>query len=385
MTVTILTGEAAATLRALPADTFQTCVTSPPYFGLRNYGMAEQIGLEETPDAYVDRLVDVFREVRRVLRSDGTLWLNIGDSYSSGARTSQAQPSDNARRAKIEASGGRRAPPISGLKPKDLLGIPWMLAFALRADGWYLRSEIIWNKPNPMPESVRDRPTSAHEKVFLLSRSADYFYDGDAIKEAWADERQRRDGSQKASQPGRGGRTDGLTNPNGIDPSANGGRNARNVWTIASQPFPGAHFATMPRDLAERCIAAGTSAVGQCPACATPWARIIERREADAVDVATGGDPARCDGGARERNPGGGTRLAQRRVGAATFEAACECGEMRPLDPQRVLDPFGGAGTTALVADRMQRHATIIELNPTYAAMAGKRIDGDAPLFGAVA
>lgn len=283
MSARIMVGDCLATLATLPAGSVQCCVTSPPYYGLRDYGMAEQIGLEETPDAYVARLVDVFREVRRVLRDDGTLWLNLGDSYGAG---------------------------------KQLQGIPWRVAFALQADGWTLRSAIVWAKPNPMPESVTDRPTSAYEMVFLMSKAERYFYDAAAICEDWADERGGASGARALRYSEGSGRADTLGGNGkrglGIQPATDG-RNARNVWTIASQPFSGAHFATMPADLAERCIKAGS----------------------------------------------------------------------RPGDT--VLDPFGGAGTTGLVADRLNRDAILCELNPAYADLARDRLTGDAPLFAVVA
>jgi DNA modification methylase len=175
-------GDAVAVLRTMPASSVHCCVTSPPYWGLRDYNAEGQIGQEQTPDDYAARLVEVFREVRRVLRDDGTLWLNLGDSYSSGGRTTQCSPGGKPGQPTI-SQGMRRAPTVDSLKPKDLVGIPWMVAFALRADGWYLRSDIIWSKPNPMPESVTHRPTKAHEYLFLLSKSERYYYDAEAIKE----------------------------------------------------------------------------------------------------------------------------------------------------------------------------------------------------------
>jgi DNA modification methylase len=235
-----LVGDCRKTLPRLAAQSVQCVVTSPPYYGLRNYGHDAQIGLEKTPDAYVAEIVAVFREVRRVLRDDGTFWLNIGDSYGRDPAKGQHKPGAMGKQNHIYSSGGGRAASayVGGkIKGKDLIGIPWMLAFALRADGWYLRSDIIWHKPNPMPESVIDRPTSAHEHVFLFAKSERYFYDAKAIREA---------------------RVDGYTKPNGIDPSGNGGRNARNVWTIAPKPFPGAHFAVMPAALVEKCVLAGS-------------------------------------------------------------------------------------------------------------------------------
>ena len=279
MTINILTGDSRVMLATLPDSSVQCCVTSPPYFGLRDYGNDGQIGLEATPDAYVAELVAVFREVRRVLKDDGTLWLNLGDSYArtggTDRKVSETAQVGSTRNTLLQIQNRTTTAAQFGAKEKDLLGIPWRVAFALQSDGWYLRSDIIWHKPNPMPESVTDRPTKAHEYVFLLSKSARYFYDAEAIAEQ----------------------------------AELNTRNARTVWSITTKPFKGAHFATMPAELAERCIKAG-SAVGDM-----------------------------------------------------------------------VLDPFGGAGTTGLVADQLGRDATLIELNPTYAAMARARIADDAPLF----
>ena len=299
-TSTIYNGDCLDILRGLPDGMAQTCVTSPPYYGLRDYGHAGQIGLEETPDAYVARLVGVFREVRRVLRDDGTCWLNLGDSYVGSANNGGTETKTMRG---PQAATGKNLPSKrgEGLKQKDLIGIPWMVAFALRADGWWLRQDIIWHKPNPMPESVTDRCTKAHEYVFLLTKSARYFYDADSIREAPT------------------GRTDALSVINTgadnvrekrtLNKDGTIGANARSVWPIATQPYSGAHFATMPPALAERCIKAGS----------------------------------------------------------------------KPGD--MVLDPFGGAGTTGLVADRLGRSATLIELNPEYARLARERITADAPLL----
>lgn len=296
-------------LPTLDAGSVQCCVTSPPYYGLRDYGVAGQIGLEPTPDEYVAEMVAVFREVRRVLRDDGTLWLNVGDSYNGGGVGGGASKgvalagSSNRDRQGEE----RKTLKVAGAKPKDLLGIPWLLAFALRADGWFLRSDIIWHKPNPMPESVRDRPTSAHEHVFLLSKRAAYFYDLEAIREPISDNWVLGGGSTAPKNSPE--RMTGPAKQVRLAYAEPKGANARNVWTIATQPYSGAHFATMPPDLAERCIKAGT----------------------------------------------------------------------KPGDT--VLDPFGGAGTTGLVADRLNRNAVLVELNPEYRALAQERITDDAPLL----
>ena len=321
MSVNIMVGDCVDNLRAMPEGSAQTCVTSPPYYGLRDYGVAGQIGLEETPDAYVERLVEVFCEVRRVLRDDGTLWLNLGDSYHnlrthlSGGVPTNTVHRGGSREGTETFGRANRNKRIAGVKDKDLLGIPWMVAFALRADGWYLRSAIVWHKPNPMPESVRDRPTSSYEMVFLMSKNGSYFYDAEAIAEEAKDWSTGGPGTgiqethHYGAKNGGNGGLSGLAQKykNGDAPTT---RNARNVWTITTRPYKGAHFATMPPELAERCIKAGS-------------------KEGDVV-----------------------------------------------------LDPFGGAGTTGLVASRLNRSAVLCELNPEYAHLARQRIDGDAPLLG---
>jgi DNA modification methylase len=316
MTVRVLIGDCRARLAELPAESVHCVVTSPPYFGLRDYKVDGQIGLEATPDAYVAELVAVFREVRRVLRDDGTVWLNIGDSYANGGGlTHTARDKGNGRfletrgmQGSAASRGGivRPMTACNGLKPKDLIGIPWRVAFALQADGWYLRQDIIWAKPNPMPESVQDRCTKSHEYVFLLSKQERYWYDADSIKD---------DGSLRKS----GNTQHKYVNEQQLHRTKAGflamranvyeKTNRRSVWTIATQPFGESHFATMPPALAELCIKAG------CPA--------------------------------------GGT----------------------------VLDPFGGAGTTGMVAARLLRDGILIELNPDYANMVKRRIYDDFGLF----
>jgi DNA modification methylase len=250
----VLFGDALARLRAVPDGCVQTCVTSPPFWQLRDYFVEGQIGLEETPGEYVAKLVDVFREVRRVLRDDGTLWLNLGDAYA--ANRSYQVASSLRPTLDVGRSNANNVP--EGLKPKDLIGLPWMTAFALRADGWYLRSDVVWAKEAPMPESMTDRPTRSHEMVFLLSKRARYFYDAAAIREPFADARLGRDGVRQSRERNRGGRTDGYTKPNGIDPSANGGRNKRSVWQIGAAPSKGGHPAPFPPELPELCIRAGS-------------------------------------------------------------------------------------------------------------------------------
>jgi len=294
VSVKILIGDVCARLRQLPDASVNCVVTSPPYFGLRDYGVSGQIGMEATPEEFVGKMVDVFRDVRRVLRDDGTLWLNLGDSYAPN---------------------------------KNLLGIPWRVAFALQTDGWFLRNDIVWHKPNPMPESVEDRCTRAHEYVFHLTKSARYFYDKDAIAEdaiysglegqdeSGFKDPKKFDGKHSDKQRGHSRRHAGFNDrwdAMSKKDQCSGKRNKRSVWTIPTRPFAEAHFATMAPDLAETCIKAG------CPV--------------------------------------GGT----------------------------VLDPFGGAGTTGLVADRLERSAILIELNPDYAEIARKRIAGDNPMFATV-
>jgi DNA modification methylase len=314
----ILVGDCRDVLPTLPDGSAHCCVTSPPYFGLRDYGVDGQIGLDLTPDAYVGALVNVFAEVRRVLRDDGTLWLNLGDSYNGGGIGGGATKggglvgSSNRQRQ----GSSRTQLRLDSLKPKDLIGIPWRVAFALQAEGWWVRSDIIWHKPNPMPESVKDRPTCAYEHVFLLTKSERYAYDASAIAEEavcddvkkWTDNGSDKQRGHSRRHAGFNGRYAEMIAKDGAPRS----RNARNVWTIATQPFNEAHFATMAPELAERCILAG------CPV--------------------------------------GGT----------------------------VLDPFGGAGTTGLVADRLGRNAILIELNPEYVEMAAHRIRRDATLLSDV-
>lgn len=254
--LSFLSGDAVEQLRMLDEDSIHCCVTSPPYYNLRNYNVPGQLGRETTPEEYVEKLVGVFREVRRVLRSDGTLWLNIGDSYTSGGRKTRAfDPKLPAR------SVDQRPQTPAGMKPKDLIGIPWMLAFALRADGWYLRQDIIWHKPNCMPESVRDRCTRSHEYIFLLSKSKRYYFDIDAIREPFTTP--PRSGERRSYKPGCTSSFDmnaGHIEQNGnfaglpLNPK---GRNKRDVWTVSTSSFKGAHFAVFPEKLVEPCILAG--------------------------------------------------------------------------------------------------------------------------------
>jgi DNA modification methylase len=357
-------------------------VTSPPYFGLRDYGDPRQVGLEPTPEAYVARQVAIFREVRRVLRDDGTLWLNIGDSYANTrGRTCLGETSQRQGRANVDAQHKVKGyPGGDDVKIKDLIGIPWMLAFALRADGWYLRSDIIWEKPNPMPESVTDRPSKSHEYVFLLSKSKTYYYDEEAIREpgtryAWTAPQYKNGDITRhhGNKDGGGGSPE--------DPEA--GRNSRSVWTISTRPFKGAHFATMPVDLAERCILAGTSEKGVCPACGAPWERVIE---ADRVATRPGVaskvyEAAPLDPGSPYNGHAGdicGNRDPQRHVTTKRttgWVPTCPCEAGDPV-PAVVFDPYGGAMTTPVAARRLGRVGVASELRDEYARMGQGRLRG---------
>lgn len=252
----LISGDCRTALQSLPAKSIRTCVTSPPYWGLRDYGVDTQIGAEDSPDDYVASMVEVFREVRRVLADDGTVWLNIGDTYAS-MRDSKAVP-DSLRKGNdgtaVPKAANRNPANLkaANIKHKDLIGIPWRLAFALQQDGWYIRQDIIWSKPNPMPESVRDRCTKSHEYVFLLTKRDKYFYDNEAIKEPARDWGTRDRTKGKYHNAGTG-----LTPHTGLTKSYEK-KNKRSVWVITTKPFKGAHFAVMPEDLAVPCILAGS-------------------------------------------------------------------------------------------------------------------------------
>ena len=243
---TIINGDSLEVIKTLPDNSINCCVTSPPYWGLRNYGVEGQIGLEKTPEEYVGKMVAVFGEVRRVLRDDGTLWLNLGDSYSGSCQTGGTNSISGKGKSQPHVKHKRS----TNLKPKDLVGIPWRVAFALQADGWYLRQDIIWYKPNPMPESVTDRCTKAHEYVFLMSKSARYYYDAEAVKEPIENPGKPR----KFSKAGNKDRNDTLRE---YDPATVSGRNRRSVWTVATQPFKEDHFAVFPPNLIKPMVLAG--------------------------------------------------------------------------------------------------------------------------------
>jgi DNA modification methylase len=313
-------------------------------------------------------LVEVFREVRRVLRDDGTVWLNLGDSYAGSANSGGVNGNDGGPAVRVGLPSKRG----EGIKSKDLIGIPWMVAFALRADGWYLRSDIIWNKPNPMPESVTDRPTKSHEYLFLLSKGPRYFWDADAVREEGAG---RLDFGEMTS-PAR--LDQGAPWSGGQKDEANG-RNKRSVWTVATAPFSGAHFAVFPPKLIEPCVLAG-SPPKCCGECGAPWRRVVEREVSDlprgerswSAGSATG-QPQRDALGP----PGNGLDVQPTRT--VGWEATCT--HQDDTGRSVVLDPFAGAGTTGVVALRHDRSFIGIELNPGYAEMARNRIRDDAPLL----
>jgi len=390
----VLVGDCKETLKSLPDNSVHTCATSPPYYGLRDYGTAtweggdpncdhsishysdtlkpnvdrpsrnpeerrvcnkcgairtdNQIGLEDTPEEFIENLVEVFREVKRVLHPSGTLWVNIGDSYWGGKGASgQLSPEkQNARENTLNkghshVAGEKQTRPTDKnhevIKPKDLIGIPWMLAFALRADGWYLRQDIIWQKPNPMPESVKDRCTKAHEYIFLLSKSKKYFYDHEAVKEKSKD--------------------------------TEGKRNRHSVWKVPVRPFKDAHFATYPPELIEPCVLAGTSEHGCCEECGNPFKRIIHTERPETRKV-----QARLVPG-QERHGSFGVERFDEAIKTTTigWEATCECKDPVVI-PCTVLDPFGGSGTTAAVALKHGRSAILCELNEDYIQFQDRRI-----------
>lgn len=411
---TIHNGDCLDVLRTLPDESVHCCVTSPPYWGLRDYGHDGQIGLEETPEAYVSRLVEVFREVRRVLRSDGTLWLNLGDSYNNtdkwgggGGNTGKQtiawthadsncvhEPIDDedsgfsAQCVRCRKCGGsgiveswavrRKRDAVGGLKPKDLVGIPWRVAFALQADGWWLRQDIIWHKPNPMPESVRDRCTKAHEYVFLLAKSERYYYDAEAVAESVAQAGRIQTGykrpNKEAMSAGPMSRGQEGFNHQFEDPERvwcdGTTRNRRSVWTVSTKPYAGAHFATMPPDLVEPCILAGTSAEGCCAACGAPWQRVVERET-----IRRNRPNAFCS----YRDVNGQPDQTKAGISTTTlgWERTCECDEAR-VSPCTVLDPFNGAATVGLVSLQLQRRYVGIELNPEYCKISVDRINMEA-------
>jgi len=419
---TLYVGDVLDVLVELPSESVHCVVTSPPYWGLRDYGTGgweggdpdcdplagprfststglrdlsrhsvaveqlakgtpyrdlcgkcgarradQQLGLEPTPELYVERMVEVFAQVRRVLRHDGTCWLNLGDSYAGTGYVREQRESDvrTATVGPARAMEQRRLGSVPGMKPKDLVGIPWRVAFALQEDGWYLRSDVVWSKPNPMPESVTDRPTKAHEYVFLLSRSTRYFFDQEAVREP--------------IKPGTDGTMAGRNLAPGSEPerfqrryAELKGANCRTVWEIATKPTPEAHFATFPEELPRRCIRAGTSERGVCPECGAPWTRVIEHGE----------DPTYLP--MEERRPHGRQAPGSPMLKHTSYGPGRprtdrgwlpSCEHDYPAVPATVLDPFMGSGTTAAVARALGRSSVGIELSPDYAELSARRTE----------
>jgi DNA modification methylase len=496
LTPAIIRGNVIAVLRSLPAASVQCVVTSPPYWGLRAYGTEPQVwggvanhahewdgtpprrprepddagsdvqrgnggstyaaqggascrcgawrgelGSEPTPELYVAHLGDVFNEVRRVVRADGTLWLNLGDTYT----THPAGLKGEARWAMSslgnkdwtgQEQSGDFDKRSSGLPEKNLVGIPWAVAFELRRRGWYLRSDVVWAKPNPMPESVTDRPTRAHEYVFLFAAGPRYFYDADAVREAFAESSVERaaghfptpeagdspeskwpagdrraypllgsvsratggyapgtiieaedgyNGSATKEYAGTGAQDPSATKSRIIDgirrrreAGLGSGANLKSVWRITTQAFRGAHFATFPEALPDRCIRLGTSERGACPRCGAPWRRETEHDNA----VVRVSDRTEEKRGAGLRTAIGGTQVAPARTWTVGWAPSCSCGtagEIPTPVPCVVLDPFTGSGTVPYVARRLGRRAVGIDLNPEYVALARRRCAADVP------
>jgi DNA modification methylase len=344
------------------------------------------LGLEPTVGMFVDHLVAIFREVRRVLREDGTCWLNLGDCYATepnGRSADATNVAGNDNRTFRDKPLGT----ASELPSKNLVGLPWRVALALQTDGWYLRSDVVWEKPNARPESVRDRPTRSHEYLFLLTRSRHYFYDADAIREPHATESLRRvrrqwRGTRKRGYPGapqtvRMGAGQRMCHP--------AGRNKRTVWNLPTQPCRSAHFATFPEKLVEPCILAGTSEAGCCPQCGAPWERIVKRGKLLGAWQRTGGGDAKGEypGRARKEDVAAGARDASaikarlrdgtRKRRSIVWRPACGCAAAKPV-PCVVLDPFAGVATTGLVARRLGRAFLGIELSAEYIKLARRRL-----------
>jgi hypothetical protein len=342
------------------------------------------LGLEPTLSLYLDHMVEVCREIRRVLRSDGTFWMNLGDSYS--AHAGQRKETDKAgikQQSNVAStSAPSRCEPT--LKPKDLMMVPARLAIRLQEDGWYLRSDIIWAKASPMPESVTDRPTSAHEHVFLLTKSARYFYDAEAVKEDGGElgNRNAFRGFGDYTTQG-GGAFDNSKPRNGNQIAGNDGvrskRNMRNYMLLGPSPFPGAHFATFHPEIPTIAILSGTSEKGVCPKCGAPWTRVITKEESDWQGRLAKGAPMRSGLASAAASPTYGN-FKDRSAETIGWRATCRCDAGEPV-PATVLDPFAGAFTTCLVSERLQRNSIGIELNPTYCEMGRKRLAEDASLF----
>jgi DNA modification methylase len=394
---TLYHGDSLAVLRTLPSESVQCVVTSPPYWALRDYGVEGQLGLEPTPEIYVEKMVEVFREVRRVLRNDGTLWLNIGDSYATKPCSDGSDFNDGRSNRGKRKSGGIP----NGLKPKDLVGIPWMLAFALRSDGWYLRQDIVWAKKSPMPESVKDRCTKAHEYIFLLTKSQRYFYDAVGSQEETTGNAHYRGVGNNPKCKSAGFNTrqnDSFSTSVNLIVSS---RNMRSVWPLASFPLKSAHFAAYPPELVRRCLSAAVSEAGCCSECGAPWERVTKKtrvatRPGTASKVPQNWATGNGDHSTLEHNTNGnhpktkhdrsaeqngfyptefGNRDPQRHVTQTVttgWQQGCQC-EQADQKPCVVLDLFHGAGTTMKVCQRLGVEYWGIELNEEYLQLSLQR------------
>lgn len=364
---TLLNCDVLEGLATLRPKSIQCVVTSPPYWNLRDYQTNGQIGLEATIADYLAKMVEVFQAVRRVLRDDGSIWVNIGDSY-----LAQQGKGWNGQERMDDANLNIRCKHPEGIGPKNLLGMPWRIALALQADGWYLRSDIIWAKPNPMPESCTDRPTKSHEHMFLLTKNPRYFYDAVAVREDGPTYTRKAGTNRPFGVPllsrfgGKGGFGDSDV--------TTVGRNLRDVWTIPTQPQKEAHFATFPERLVEPCVMAGTSEKGCCPKCGAPWERVVEDIKKRPI--------ATLKGGKYESSRSNRSTLAHSNwhdgrddavMETTGWKPTCKCSEADPV-PCTVLDPFAGCATTGKVALALGRKFIGIELNPEYCKLAKKTL-----------
>ena len=447
MSIEILEGNCLDTLKQLPDQCVNTCITSPPYWGLRDYGTAtwiggdpncnhmrdskvnpsgntdtghkamfekdnavgdaiyksecpkcgakrkdQQLGLEDTPDQFVENLVNVFREVRRVLKDDGTVWLNLGDSYSSGGRKTTTNQTLRGDSELVSI----RPQPVNGIKEKDLIGIPWKVAFGLQADGWYLRQDIIWHKPNPMPESVKDRCTKSHEYIFLLSKNAHYYFDHESIKVESSQSTEIRNknkfnGAFKGQFKGTPNEKRWQEGRPIDEPkfSIDGKSNKRSVWTVTTKPYSEAHFATYPHDLIIPCIKAGCPEK-VCASCGKPYVRkfkeinvepkIVKQNKTNTkkFESSMGGSGTSFKGHSGYfKNDGTPITKPTKDLG---LQKQCQC-ETNEIKSGTVLDPFGGSGTTAQVAAQLNRNAIICELNPEYIKIANQRLLDSLGMF----